>query len=166
MTFSEHLVGFLLDLCAALLAAWFFSTYSSRISDYWARRSEAMSRARASHLKDSLKNYENDYSDAKIFIIRILGDGVKLILWFIMVNITIIVWLDFVTLSTIACKLEHKCSEIFWMKLAIGAAFTIVITLAYFMFLMAFWRFRLESVPSRYRSVMEKRISRLLDRLP
>jgi len=40
---GEHLINFLLDLSAALVAAWLIWKYSSKLSDYWAQRSTGFS---------------------------------------------------------------------------------------------------------------------------
>lgn len=69
---GEHLVNFLLDLCAALAATWLFLKYQPRIVDYKSRRSQVSAKRRLTKLEDQLRIYEHISDDMRLFFGRLL----------------------------------------------------------------------------------------------
>src|SRR3981081_28197 len=92
---GEHLVNFILDLCAALGAAWLFFKFQPRISDYRSRRSVKSAQKRITRLETRLKSYEGDLSDPARYIGRMVINLFFALTWVIVViGVTILGFKD------------------------------------------------------------------------
>jgi hypothetical protein len=65
---QEHLGSFLLELLAAVVGAWIFTAWYPSISDYRAHRSTRATERKIAELENSLRHYETDFADAKLFM--------------------------------------------------------------------------------------------------
>jgi hypothetical protein len=75
---SDHLVAFLLDLCAAFVAAWIFARYYPSWIDYRARRSRVTAVRRAARLEERFHDYGKTITNPSIFIAMIIRRGYSL----------------------------------------------------------------------------------------
>jgi hypothetical protein len=69
---TEHLINFLLDLSAALGAAWLFFKYQPLFSDYRARRSTLTRMRKSDRLEGSLMQFEGVFGDVRLYLARLI----------------------------------------------------------------------------------------------
>jgi hypothetical protein len=74
---TEHLVNFLLDLCAAFLVTWLFFRYQPRFSDYRSKRSLAAARRKAAKLEEQLTSFERSTEDIREFMGRLINHATR-----------------------------------------------------------------------------------------
>jgi len=123
-SWGEHLINFVLDLSAALVAAWLIWQYSSKLSDYWAHRSRVSVRKKVTRLETLLAKYESDFSDSRTFIARIVmrASFSIVIILSLIILITGLVVGNAVYVYTVECTLQNTCAGenfYFWIA-AVG----------------------------------------------
>jgi hypothetical protein len=167
---ADHLISFLVDLAAALVAAWLFLKYFSTVSDYWAQRSTASVRKKTARLEALLAQYESDFSDSRTFMARIVLHATfttVLLLSFLTAWVGILV-INAVYVYTVECK-THACDEetlLGFSWYTRDFSFMVLLFLWVFMFSAFLYFLMLQASPDKYRARFRQRIARLRSRLP
>jgi hypothetical protein len=169
---ADHLINFLLDLAAALIAAWLFLKYFSTLSDYWARRSTVSVRKKVARLEHLLDKYESDFSDSRTFMAR-LTVRAALATVIIITTITCIVGLvvgNAVYVYTVECRVLNTCSaeqfHIFTSGDNRQFGFIGLVGVWFFVTFLLGRLLMLEASPNKYRARFRERIAGLRSRLP
>ena len=151
---TEHLVNFVLDLCAALFAAWLFLRFQPSISDHLARRSKASRERKVAKLKRKFADYEECINDPQRFLGRLILNAV----WAI---ISLVLLMGIVSTGLMGAILYRTNSEIvilwFHQLVSIASSFFVFI-----LFNLSLQRLRNEANPKIYRERVMERIGRLL----
>jgi hypothetical protein len=162
---SERLVGFLLDLFAAFVTAWFFAKYYPRWVDYRARQSEYAAAKRRETLQHALDRYEECAKDVKTFMGMLFREAVLCLTAFIAVFVCGTFILFIMIFQSISCHFANNCLETRNIKVyLVGGAMYLAMLITTVVYLIIDRRFRLETSPDSYRSVMKRRIARLNNR--
>jgi hypothetical protein len=169
-SWADHLINFVLDLSAALAAAWVFLKYYPTASDYWAQRSTASVRKKAARLEALLVKYESDFSDSRTFTARIVLHATFIIvslLGFLVAWVGILV-INAVYVYTVECKTNNACNE----ETLLGFSgnhrdivFMVLLFMWVFLFSLLFYMLMLQASPDKYRARFRERLARLRSRL-
>ena len=157
------LVGFLLPVFAGFLGSWLWAKYDA--SDFAARRSVTSTQERIKTLEQRLREFERVFADTKLFLARVILDGV-----------TIIVYLSVAMMGMVVIRLD--ATEILIMSVpnvgihfGVGVIFfDIVDVIGVSVFLcLSIQKFRTLVhkcvTPDAYKSDLSERIARLRSRL-
>jgi hypothetical protein len=143
---QEHLITFLLDVCAAIGAAWLFFRFYPRISDWSSQRSSKAAIAKIQALEKDLNLFEQEVRDPKIYVIKYL----------------------YYVLGALGC-LILACSFAIMASLSsdhnIGTAASVAGIFFIFRFFTVNKLALLRVNPDRYREYMKKRADRLRRKL-
>jgi hypothetical protein len=161
LTWGDIVIHALLILGGAFVVYLFSLLYryiARRVTDYWARRSVATTRAKIARLEQRRAEYEADFADSRLFMARIIKNGLFPLFWGIALVGLLLMVLSYNIAARISCAGSQNCPDVtkYYERASLGVM--VLLLIVELLGLTALSNFALEIRPTKFLDYFATRI--------